>query len=181
MSIETENKQYEKIDLKRAFVSSDPEISTITPKSGKYAGKETSVLEMNVGKPIFEKNKETGEFSQKETNYYTIRMFGDEAKQVGGLLKKGMAVNVEGSKTTESWEKGGSTHSKTVINATDISLNLSQKRIKNIEFADREQTQNQSQSKNQSNEKGGKATPAAAEKKPSVPKPAKAKQSDIDR
>lgn len=169
-----EKKQYEHIDLKRAFVSSDPELSTIVPKSGKYAGKETSVLEMNVGKPTFEKNQETGEFTQKDTHYFTVRMFGDEAKQVAGLLKKGMAVNVEGSKTTESWEKGGSSHSKTVINATDISLNLSQKRIKNIEFADREQ----SHDKNQSNEKGGKATPS---KQPPAPKTEKAKKPEMER
>ena len=128
---------------------------------------------------IFEKNKETGEFSQKETNYFTVRMFGDEAKQVGGLLKKGMAINVEGSKTTESWEKGGSTHSKTVINATDISLNLSQKRIKSIEFADREQ--NHEKGHTNTKEKGEKVAPTPG-KQPSAPKPAKsAKKPEIDR
>lgn len=161
---------YEKIDLKRAFVSSDPSVTTITPQSGKHAGKETAVAEFNVGKPQWERD-DKGNFHQKDTEYHTVRMYGDEAKQVGNLLKKGMAVNVEGSKTTETWQgKDGSEKSKSVINATDVSLNLSQKRIKSVEF---DQTPTKDAAKDGDKGNGGKAAEAQAAQAPKPQKIAK--------
>lgn len=156
---------FEKIDLKRAFVSSDPTVKMITPQSGKHAGKETAVAEFNVGKPQWERD-EKGDFQQKGTDYHTVRMYGDDAKHIGEILKKGMAVNVEGSKTTESWQKNGETNSKSVINATDVSLNLAQKRIKSIEFDGRERQT--TQTKDSDKGKGGKAAEAPSPKSQAV-------------
>ena len=130
----TEQK-YESIDLKKAYVSNDPELKTITPTSGKHQGKETPLLEFNVGKPLITKEAD-GSFKDNGTKYYGVKVYGTEATQMARHLEKGMQVNVEGSKSTETWKDKatGDDKSRDVINASSVTLNLTQTRLSAITF-----------------------------------------------
>lgn len=158
---------YENIDLKKAFVSTEPKIEKITPSSGKYAGKETDVAEFNVGKPSWTKNPATGEFIKGDTTYYQVKMYGEEGARTASHLKVGMSVNVEGSKSTENWKdkSTGEERTKNIITAKDVSLNLSQSRVKGIEFdpskeKDLAQTADKAKAPKESQTKAAKAPTA---------------------
>ena len=158
---------YENIDLKKAYVSTEPKVTKITPAGGKYAGKEIDVAEFNVGKPLWTKNPATGEFIKGDTTYYQVKMYGEEGARTANHLKVGMSVNVEGSKSTEKWKdkETGSERTKNVITAQDVSLNLSQSRVKGIEF---EPSKDQAQTADKA--KAPKEAPAKAAKAPTAQK-----------
>lgn len=42
---------FQDVDVKKAYVSQEPKLEQITPKSGRFAGQKTSVLEFDIGKP----------------------------------------------------------------------------------------------------------------------------------
>ena len=172
-------------DLTHLTVSSDPKLTTITPKSGPNKDKQIAALEFTIVDNF--KRDEKGKLVRDENNvvqkkdeaeFHTVKMYGDAAKQVGNLLKKGMAVNVEGSKTTETWPgKDGSEKSKSVINTTNVSLNLSQKRIKSVEF---DQTPTKDAAKDADKGKGGKTAEAQAAQPPK-PQPQKVAKKAADK
>lgn len=65
-------------------------------------------------------------FKQKDkdevTEWHNITAFGRIAEIVRDYVKKGSKLFVEGRLETQSWEKDGQKHYKTVIIAEDLSL-----------------------------------------------------------
>lgn len=132
---------FENIDLKKAFVANKPTVKTITVNNGKNAGESVDVLEFKAFKPIYER-LENGQFEQKGSVSYDVKLYGTEASKIGQLLQKGMAINVEGSTRIEKWTgEDGKEHSKNLLNASAVSLILSQQRIKTVIFQQRKAQQ----------------------------------------
>ena len=125
---------YEKVSLKHASVSKEPELSTITPKSGKYGGQVTDVVQFDVAHNTY---KKVGDgYEKNDTEFFRVKVYGDDAKQLAGLVKVGMSLNIDGSKTVETWkDNNGLDKTTNLINANDVALNLSHHRVKSIEFA----------------------------------------------
>lgn len=59
-------------------------------------------------------------------NYFDVTVWGNRAKALAGILKKGMKVCVEGSLRYETWTKDDEKRSKVTINANNIEF-MSQK------------------------------------------------------
>ena len=49
--------KFEDISLRKAYVSSEPELDTIVPKSGENKGKEVDVVKFNVGHTVIPPKK----------------------------------------------------------------------------------------------------------------------------
>jgi single-strand DNA-binding protein len=67
------------------------------------------------------KDRETGEQREK-SEWHNIKMFGKLAEIAGQYLKKGAQVYLEGQITTETWEKEGVKHYKTVIKCNSMTM-----------------------------------------------------------
>lgn len=132
---------FQDVDVKKAFVSQEPKLEQITPKGSKFAGQETFVLEFDIGKPNWEKQGD--EFVNNGSDFYTVRVYGEDAPRMKELLKVGMAVNVEGSMKQETYkDEKGIDRVAHIINAKDVSLSLSQNRVKGIDFAPKKEQEN---------------------------------------
>lgn len=73
---------------------------------------------------------------QKKTEWHNIKAWRKLAETAGETVKKGSKVFVEGSLETESWEKDGQKHSKTVIVATDMHVLASEQHAEPVSVAD---------------------------------------------
>ena len=128
-------------DIKvRAYVTGNPEMKTIKPTSGVHAGEETVVLNFRVVEP---KYKKLADGTTKRSNgvFYSVRLFGDMAETIGGFIKDGMLLQIEGSFFEREYtNQEGEKRIDNVINADayKISLPLFQSGLKNIEFEKRE-------------------------------------------
>jgi single-strand DNA-binding protein len=58
----------------------------------------------------------------EETNYFDIKVFGNQAKNLGPYLIKGKQVGIEGYLHQDRWEKDGQKKSRVVIIANNIQL-----------------------------------------------------------
>ena len=67
------------------------------------------------------KDRQTGEQREK-SEWHNIKMFGKLAEIAGQYLKKGAQVYLEGQITTETWEKEGVKHYKTVIKCNSMTM-----------------------------------------------------------
>lgn len=134
--------EFQKINLKRVSVTKEPELATITPKTGKYAGQVTDVVQFDVAQNTYKKVGDS--FEKADTEFYRVKMFGDDAKQIAGLVKVGMSLNVDGSKKVETWkDEAGLDRTTNVITANDVALNLSHNRVKGIDFAPKAEFKNE--------------------------------------
>ena len=55
-------------------------------------------------------------------DYFDVKSFGNQAKNLGPFLKKGKQIGIEGYLRQERWEKDGQKKSRVVINANNIQL-----------------------------------------------------------
>ena len=141
--------QFEDISLRKAYVSSEPVLDTIVPKSGENKGKEVDVVKFNVGHTTWAPDPaDSDKMVQSKPTYYEVRVYGGDAEHLANVVQVGMAVNVDGSVKTDVWnDTNGDVREKHIINAEDVALNLSQKRIQSISLAPRvEATHNQKKS-----------------------------------
>ena len=129
--------QFESIALRKAYVSGEPELVTITPKSGENKDREVDVVKFNIAHSTWQPDPSDSEkLVQSKPTYYEVRVYGDDAEHLSNIIKVGMAVNVEGSVKTDVWnDNNGDVREKHIINADDVALNLSQKRIESIQMA----------------------------------------------
>lgn len=91
-------------------LGADPEVRTT-------AGG-TAVANLRIATTSRRKDKD-GNWSDK-TEWHSVTCFGKSAENVGKYLAKGTKVHVEGELETQSWEKDGQKHSKTVIIAHEV-------------------------------------------------------------
>lgn len=110
-------------------VSREAEIKTITPKTGKYAGKTTHVLEFSAYKPEFEK-LEDGTFKRKDkATFFTVQYYGSEnaCKRMQAGVVKGIVMEVRGDVTTREYTgKDGQARTENVISAKGLAVSLNQ-------------------------------------------------------
>lgn len=122
----------------RVYVTGSPEIKVIKPESGSHAGEETFVLNFRAVEPKYKKQSD-GTFKRVEGIFYSVRLFGDAAKQVGALIQDGMLLEVKGSfYKREYTTREGQTRTDNVINADKVALPLQQPGLKGIDFEKRE-------------------------------------------
>ena len=129
--------KFEDISLRKAYVSSEPELDTIVPTSGENKGKEVDVVKFNVGHTTWAPDPaDADKMVQSKPTYYEVRVYGGDAEHLANIVQVGMAVNVDGSVKTDVWnDNNGEVREKHIINAEDVALNLSQKRIESIQLA----------------------------------------------
>lgn len=141
--------QFEDISLRKAYVSGEPEFDTIIPKSGENKDKEVDVVKFNIGHSTWKADPaDADKMVQSKPTYYEVRVYGNDAEHLSQIIKVGMAVNVSGSVKTEVWnDSNGDVREKHIINADDVALNLSQKRIESINLAPKTETADHSQKK----------------------------------
>ena len=131
----SDEKKWASINLQGATVTKAPELATITPKTGVHAGKLTEVAEFDVAKNHYERQA-NGEFKQTDTDFYRVSVYGDDAKQIAGLVQVGMPLMINGSSSVNAWKDDkGVERTTNVINANTVGLDLSHARVKSIEFA----------------------------------------------
>ena len=88
----------------------DPEVKYLTSGS--------AVCEFSIA--CSEKWKDKSGTPQERTEWVTIVAWGKLAETCGQYLKKGRPVLIEGSLRTESWEKDGTKHSRTKVQASSL-------------------------------------------------------------
>lgn len=142
----TNASNYEQIATK-VVVYGDLNLSQITPTSGTHAGEETSVLNFKAFHPNFSRN-EQGKFDQKDSDWYTVKMYGKKAETVAKHLKEGMVLEVRGSVAEKTFTgKDGHEHTVREINANGIGLSLDQAGIKTLKFEREEKGKTKSSQK----------------------------------
>ena len=60
--------------------------------------------------------------SEHSTNFFDCTIFGKRALALSGILKKGMAVTIQGRLHYSSWENDGEKRSKVDITVSDVVL-----------------------------------------------------------
>jgi single-strand DNA-binding protein len=81
---------------------------------------ESAVLEFSVATSERFKKKD-GNYGE-QTEWHTIKLWGNRARALSNILVRGMKVCVEGSIRIEKWEKDGQKRSKGTIVARDVIL-----------------------------------------------------------
>lgn len=84
----------------------DPEIKNF------QSGSKVATLNMAVTRPT----------KEKETDWFTVKIWGNQAEIASKYIKKGHVFGVTGSLRTEEWEKDGTKHSKVVVVANQVTL-----------------------------------------------------------
>lgn len=90
-------------------------VGNITRDPEKRKAGETPVLAFGIA--VNEYRKE-----QQYTNFFDVTVFGNQAKNLADLLKKGDKVAIEGKLHYASWEKDGQKRSKVDITADRVEL-----------------------------------------------------------
>ena len=89
---------------------------------GELMGKDSNVLEFSVATDDRWKNG-NGEW-ETETEWHIIKIFGNKAKIIYGLIKKGDIVSVEGkTKTEKLYQKDGSYMIRKVVYSSKVKKN----------------------------------------------------------
>jgi len=76
---------------------------TAEPKMWETAKSKTSVATVRVGSTPRRVNRETGEWQDGETSYYTVKCWRRLAENVHGSLRKGDMIIVRGKISTRTW------------------------------------------------------------------------------
>lgn len=117
-------------------------LSTITPTSGRNAGKLTDVLSVRAFHPNFKFNKESGTFDRTESDWYNVKYYGAAAKKISEFLKDGLVLEVRGSVTESTFTgKDGKVRTGKEINAKCIAVALNQPGLRAIDFEKPEKKQ----------------------------------------
>jgi single-strand DNA-binding protein len=93
-------------------VGSDIELKTI--------GNDTKVVNLTLATSESFKNKQGEKITN--TEWHNLKSFGTLAGIFSQYVKKGDLIYVEGKITTETWEKEGIKHYKTVININELKM-----------------------------------------------------------
>ena len=118
----------------RVIVYGEPNIATITPKSGENAGKQIDVLNINVYKPNASKQPD-GSWKQMDSDWYKLQLFSEHAKEISPLIKDGLALRVSGLIKENTFQgKDGQTKTSKNIVVNNIAVDLLQRGIKGIDF-----------------------------------------------
>ena len=80
----------------RGYVTAEPKMRQRTPE-------QVPVATIRVGSTPRKLNRETGEWQDGETSYYTVKCWRRLAENVHGSLRKGDMVIVHGKVSTRSW------------------------------------------------------------------------------
>ena len=140
----------DKVQNYKIYVYREPELNTIVPKTGKNAGKEIDVLSVKVLHRNYEIDPTSGDFIKKDPTFMTLKKYGDakdNVKQLASLIQPGMQLRVSGSLTSHEYEfkdqKTGQMRKQTALelNANNLMLDLSQKRLKGINFEQQKQNE----------------------------------------
>ena len=59
---------------------------------------------------------------EKQSNFIDCSLFGNQAKALSGILKKGMLLSVAGRLEQQSWEKDGQIFYKHALTIQDVQL-----------------------------------------------------------
>lgn len=132
----------------KVYVYSQPELKTIVPKSGQNAGKNVDVVSFRAYKRNFERTAD-GQFNQLEPTWMNVTHYGAAAAHLANLVKVGIALRLDGKLTSNSFiGKDGMQKNSLEFKADNVSLDLAQHGLRNIDYAkpQKEQTQPQSQS-----------------------------------
>lgn len=57
-----------------------------------------------------------------EANYFDVKVFGNQAKNLGPYLTKGKQVGIDGYLHQDRWEKDGQKFSRVMIHANNVQL-----------------------------------------------------------
>lgn len=125
---------YKDVSLNKVIVTQKPEVESIIPKSGKYEGKETDVATFNVAENKYIKTPNG--FEPADTEFHSVKVYGSDAKEIAAKVQVGMSLNITGSQTIQAWtDKEGVERTTSVVNARGVGLDLSQERVRSIDFA----------------------------------------------
>ena len=134
----------------KVYVYSQPELKTIVPKSGQNAGKSVDVVSFRAYKRNFERTAD-GQFNQLEPTWMNVTHYGAAAAHLANLVKVGMALRLDGKLTSNSFiGKDGMQKNSLEFKADNVSLDLAQQGLRNIDYAKPQKEQSQTQSQNQS-------------------------------
>ena len=118
----------------KVFLYGDPELKTITPKSGPNAGQEVPVLVANAYHRNFAQD-EAGKLQSLDPTFMKLEVYGDKANYMKDLLKDGMKLVVNGYLAVDKFTgKDGKEKEARTLNADSVALDLAQSAIKSINF-----------------------------------------------
>ncbi len=118
----------------RVICHGEPQIKTITPKSGTNEGKEVSVLCFRAYHPVAEKQQD-GSFNSKDPEWYSLQLFDNKAQEIGKFIKDGLVLRVSGEvKEREYTDKNGQKQIGRDLNVYSLAVDLKQRGLKNIDF-----------------------------------------------
>ena len=113
----------------KVFLYGDPELKTITPKSGPNAGQEVPVLVANAYHRNFAQD-EAGKLQSLDPTFMKLEVYGDKANYMKDLLKDGMKLVVNGYLTVDKFTgKDGKEKEARTLNADSVALDLAQSAI----------------------------------------------------
>lgn len=143
----TENLNRPMANDMRVVVYGEPNVSTITPKTGDNAGKQIDVLNINVYKPNSARQPD-GSWKQLDSDWYKLQLFSEHAKEISPLIKDGLALRVSGLIKENTFQgKDGQTKTSKNIVVNNIAVDLLQRGIKGIDFEKKNREQQQTVSK----------------------------------
>ena len=88
-------------------------VGNITRDPEKRTAGETSLIQFGIAVNEFRGEKQYA-------NFFDVTVWGNRAKALAGILKKGMKVAIDGSLRYETWEKDGEKRSKVSITAQQV-------------------------------------------------------------
>lgn len=126
------SEQKERVSDYRVICYGEPKISSIVPKSGPNAGHEVKVLTVRGYHPVSEKQAD-GTFEEKESLWFDLKLFDDNAELLSGFLKDGLVLRVSGEIKKRTWQgKDGKEHESADLNLYSLAVDLKQRGLKGI-------------------------------------------------
>lgn len=99
------------------FVATEPKVS--------YVNSSTPVANMRIGSTVRKIDRETGEWRDGETSFYSVSCWRNLASNAAVCLRKGQPVIVTGKLRVNHWEsKAGQQRSEVVVDAEAIGFDL---------------------------------------------------------
>lgn len=99
------------------FVATEPKV--------RYVNSNTPVANMRIGSTVRKIDRETGEWRDGETSFYSVTCWRNLASNAAFCLRKGQPVIVTGKLRVNSWEsKAGQQRSEVVVDAEAIGFDL---------------------------------------------------------
>jgi single-strand DNA-binding protein len=100
------------------FVATEPKV--------RFASSNTPVANMRIGSSVRRMDRETGEWRDGETSFYSVTCWRNLASNAAFCLRKGQPVIVTGRLRLNNWEtRAGEKRSEVVVDADAIGFDLS--------------------------------------------------------